>query len=71
MKKAVRKPAVILIATLLAVILVAVLLLIGRINWSGRDYAYNPKLPKPGIGPDFKYDDVFTDLYAPIMPMRR
>jgi len=51
----------------LAVVLLPILLFaivcVCRINTHVRDYPYDPALPQPGPGVDFKYDDVFGDLY--------
>lgn len=57
-----RRFAVIMALILLPVLALA-LLCLGRINWAVNQYDYDPELPRPAIGIDFKYEDVGTDLY--------
>ena len=63
MKKIKQKWLVIVLALILIPILFFVLLCISRINRDVNKYAYNPELPRPGIGVAFDHDDLGTDLY--------
>ena len=63
MKKVSKRPVIIACSILLILILIFAILFVSRINWAGRDYTYSPELPNPGVGIDFKYDDVLADLY--------
>ncbi len=51
------------LAVVLLPILIFAIVCVFRINFHVRDYPYDPALPQPGPGVDFKYDDVFGDLY--------
>ena len=62
MKKAKRKSMRTVV--ILIVIALPIAVWIGsRMNWAVRSYSFHPDLPAPGVSMDFKYDDVFADLY--------
>ncbi len=62
MKKTLRKLWIAAAIVLLPILIFAIVC-VCRINFRVRDYSYDPALPQPGPGVDFKYDDVFADLY--------
>ena len=53
-----------IIAAILLPVLIFAIVCLTRINMKVGDYEYSPELPKPGIGVDFGYDDLFGDLYV-------
>ena len=53
-----------IIAAILLPVLIFAIVCLTRINMKVGDYEYSPELPKPGIGVDFSYDDLFGDLYV-------
>ena len=51
------------VAVILLPILIFVVVCLARINTRVWDYPYSAELPKPGLGVDFKYYDLFGNLY--------
>ena len=63
MKKKVKRGILAGTAVILTLILIFALVCLTRINTHVWDYAYSPELPKPGIGVDFKHDDLIGNLF--------